>query len=269
MSPSSAGALKEAFDDIREAFARIHIATIFGWQDVAQRYRRSRIGAFWLTINMGVMIGALGVIFGTLFRTPLTDFLPFICAGVIIWGFLSTCINEGCASFIEAGGVILQVRMPLFIHIMRVLWRNTIILGHNLIILPVVLLAVGKYPGMAVFLVLPGFLLVVFNVGWIMLVLAVVCTRFRDMTQVAQNFMQVLFYATPIVWMPSSLPQSNVSSVLELNPFYHLISLVRDPLLGQVPETMDWMIGVVLAIVGWAFALVFFGRYRRRVPYWL
>jgi lipopolysaccharide transport system permease protein len=102
-----------------------------------------------------------------------------------------------------------------------------------------------------------------------MLVLAVVCTRFRDMTQVAQNFMQVLFYATPIVWMPSSLPQSSVSSVLELNPFYHLISLVRDPLLGQVPETMDWMIGVVLAIVGWAFALVFFGRYRRRVPYWL
>jgi lipopolysaccharide transport system permease protein len=218
---------------------------------------------------MGVMIGALGIIFGTLFRAPLTDFLPFICAGVILWGFLSTCINEGCASFIEAGGIILQVRMPLFIHIMRVLWRNTIILGHNLIILPVVLLAVGKYPGMAVFLVLPGFLLVVFNVSWIMLVLAVICTRFRDMTQVAQNFMQVLFYATPIIWMPSTLPASNVRVVLELNPFYHLISLVRGPLLGQTPEAMDWVVGVVLAIVGWTFALVFFGRYRCRVPYWL
>ncbi|MBN8900604.1 MAG: ABC transporter permease, partial [Rhodospirillales bacterium] len=169
----------------------------------AQRYRRSRIGAFWLTINMGVMIATLGIIFGTLFRSPITDYLPFVCAGLIFWGFLSLSVNEGCATFIEAGGIILQVRMPLFIHIMRVLWRNAIILAHNLVILPLVLLAMGRNPGLHVLLVLPGFLLVVLNVGWIMLVLAVVCTRFRDMTQVAQNFMQVLFYATPIVWMPS------------------------------------------------------------------
>jgi len=269
MSSSYSGALNEALDDIREAFRRHHIATIFGWQDVAQRYRRSRIGAFWLTINMGVMIGALGVIFGTLFRAPLTDFLPFICAGVILWGFLSSAVNEGCTAFIDAGGVILQVRMPLFTHIMRVLWRNIIILGHNLLILPIVLVMMGKYPGMAVFLVVPGFLLAALNVGWIMLVLAVVCTRFRDMAQVAQNFMQVLFYATPIIWMPSTLPVSKIRVVLEFNPFYHLITLVRAPLLGETPEPMNWIVGIVSVFAGWAFALVFFGIYRRRVPYWL
>jgi lipopolysaccharide transport system permease protein len=269
MSLSYSGALNEALDDIREAFKCSHIALIFGWQDVAQRYRRSRIGAFWLTINMGVMFATLGIIFGTLFRSPITDYLPFVCAGLIFWGFLSLSVNEGCATFIEAGGIILQVRMPLFIHIMRVLWRNAIILAHNLVILPLVLLAMGRNPGLHVLLVLPGFLLVVLNVGWIMLVLAVVCTRFRDMTQVAQNFMQVLFYATPIVWMPSSLPQSTVRVVLELNPFYHLISLVRSPLLGETPELMSWVAGIVFAIVGWAFALVFYGSYRRRVPYWL
>jgi lipopolysaccharide transport system permease protein len=262
-------ALNEAVDDIRSSFARIHIATIFGWQDVAQRYRRSRIGAFWLTINMGVMIATLGVIFGTLFRSPLTDFLPFICAGVILWGFLSSAINEGCMAFISAEGIILQVRMPLFTHILRVLWRNAIILAHNLIILPVVLLLVEKNPGMMVLLVVPGFLLVMLNIGWIMLVLAVVCTRFRDMTQVAQNFMQVLFYATPIVWMPSTLPQSNVRVVLELNPFYHLISLVRSPLLGVAPEPIDWAAGIAFMVIGWTFALIFFGRFRRRIPYWL
>jgi len=269
MSFPKTGALKEALDDIREAFARHHVATIFGWQDVVQRYRRSRIGAFWLTISMGVMIGALGVIFGTLFRSPLQDFLPFVCAGVILWSFLATSINEGCGTFIEAGGVILQVRMPLFTHILRVLWRNTIILGHNLIILPIVLLFTGKYPGATALLVVPGFLLVVLNMSWIMLVLAVICTRFRDMTQVSQNLMQVLFYATPIIWMPSTLPDSRVRVVLELNPFYHLISLVRSPLLGQVPDIMDWVVSIGLMVVGWTFALFFFGRYRRRVPYWI
>lgn len=261
--------VNEALDDIQGSFRRYHVATIFGWQDVAQRYRRSRIGAFWLTINMGVMIGALGVIFGTLFRSPLSEFLPFISAGVILWGFLSTTINEGCAGFISADGIIRQVRMPLFTHILRVLWRNGIILAHNLLILPIVLIVTGKYVGLAVFLVIPGFLLVVLNVSWIMLVSAILCTRFRDMTQVVQNLMQVLFYVTPIVWMPSTLPEFNVRVVLEFNPFYHLISLVRAPLLGELPTLINWTVGVALVIAGWSVALIFFGRFRRRIPYWL
>src|SRR5690606_31728642 len=116
------------------------LALIFGWQDVAQRYRRSRVGAFWLTINMAVFIGALGLIFGTLFQSEMREFLPYLCAGVIMSGFISTTLSEGCAGFSGSDGIILQVRMPLFIHVMRVIWRNIIILAHNIVIFPVIAL---------------------------------------------------------------------------------------------------------------------------------
>jgi lipopolysaccharide transport system permease protein len=93
---------------------------------------------------MAVFIGALGLIFGTLFQSQMREFLPYLCAGVITWGFISTCLSEGCTTFTSSGGIILQVRMPLFTHVMRTIWRNIIIFAHNIVIFPVVLLIMGK-----------------------------------------------------------------------------------------------------------------------------
>lgn len=136
--------ISAALSDIADAFSKYRLALIFGWQDVAQRYRRSRVGAFWLTLNMAVFIGALGIIFGTLFQSEMRVFLPYLCAGVIMWGFISTSLSEGCTTFSASDGIILQVRLPLFTHIMRTLWRNVIIFGHNIVIFPVVALILGR-----------------------------------------------------------------------------------------------------------------------------
>ncbi|KAB2672377.1 ABC transporter permease [Brucella intermedia] len=268
MAEPTVGA-RVAVRDIAEAFTKYRLALIFGWQDIAQRYRRSRVGAFWLTLNMAVFIGALGLIFGTLFQSEMREFLPYLCAGIITWGFISTSLSEGCTTFTLSDGIILQVRMPLFIHIMRAIWRNVIIFAHNIVIFPVLILILGKMINFNVLWIIPGFLLICLNLGWMMLILAIVCARFRDMTQVLTNILQVMFYATPIMWMVKILP-GHVSHVfIELNPFYHLIELVRAPLLGSAPTVVNWGYAGVLAIVGWAIAVVFFGRYRWRIAYWL
>lgn len=260
---------QDALRDIIEALERHHLATTFAWQDIAQRYRRSRIGAFWLTINMGVLIGALGIVFGTLFRTPMQEYLPFICSGMIIWGFISSCLNEGCTSFISAEGIILQVRMPLFTHVLRTMLRNAIIFAHNLIIFPVLVVVLGAHVSGAVLLAIPGFLLVVLNLLWMMLVLGLICARYRDLTQVLQNLLQVLFYVTPIMWQPKTLPESVSRYLFDLNPFFHLMTIVREPLLGEAPAALSWCTAVIMLAFGWSFAIWFFSRYRRRVPYWL
>jgi ABC-type polysaccharide/polyol phosphate export permease len=258
-----------AWRDVVEALEKRHLATTFGWQDIAQRYHRSRIGAFWLTINMGVLIGALGIVFGSLFRTPMQEYLPFLCSGMIIWGFISSCLNEGCTSFISAEGIILQVRMPLFTHVLRTMWRNVIIFAHNLIIFPIVVLLLGANFTITMPLALPGFMLVFLNLLWMMLILGLVCARYRDLTQVLQNLLQVLFYLTPIMWQPKTLPASVSSYFFDLNPFYHLVSLMRDPLLGHAPTGLSWGVALAMLVFGWSFAIWFFGRYRQRVPYWL
>lgn len=261
--------IKAAVGDLSDAIKAYRIALIFGWQDVAQRYKRSRVGAFWLTLNMAVYIGALGLIFGTLFRSDMTEFLPHLCAGVIIWGLISTAISEGCTTFSSASGIILQVRLPFFTHIMRTLWKNIIIFFHNILIFPVLCLILGRSINFYALLAIPGFLLVLFNLTWIMLFLSTLCCRFRDMTQIITNLLQICFYLTPILWTIDRLPPTASKLIFELNPFYHFMQLIRAPLFGEAPSLMNWLAAIAMAVIGWTITLVFFGKYRWRIPYWL
>ncbi len=269
LSRDKPSSLSAGLRDITDALSMYHLIGTLGWQDVATRYRRSRIGAFWLTINMAVMVAAIGMVFGTLFQQPMTEFLPYLATGLVVWGLISTSINEGCTAFADQGGIILQVRLPLFIHVARVLWRNLIIFGHNLLIVPFVFLIFGRPLTLVALWAIPGLLLLVLNLLWMMLAAAVLCARFRDISMIVQNAVQVLFFVTPIMWSASIMSERVGETTIYFNPFYSLLSLVRLPLLGEMPSAANWIIAAVLALVGWIVTLAFFGRRHQRVPYWV
>ena len=256
-------------NEIISSFKKLPLIAILGWYDILGRYRRSSIGPFWLTISMGVLIVCIGFVFGQILNVPLDDFLPFLAAGIILWAFMTGTIIEGCNGFIEAEGMIKQLHIPLFVHILRVLWRNLLILAHNILILPLVLFEMGKGIGLEVLLVIPGLLLVVLCLSWVALLLAMLCARYRDLAQIVASVLQVAFYLTPIIWMPTLLPDRMGAAFLQLNPFYHLLELIRAPLLGAVPSLTSWLVALVIAVVGWSFTLLVFSRLRHRVAYWM
>jgi len=258
-----------ACQDVMAAAKRHALVGLLGWMDIRQRYRRSALGPFWLTISMSVMIGAIGLVFSTVFHTPIRDFLPFIAIGIILWTYVSNVIIEGCNGFITADNIIKQLPIPMFVHIMRMIWRNILMLGHNIVIFPIILIAVGKPMGLISLLSIPGFILATINLTWVTLILAVICARFRDMPQIVASLIQVTFYLTPIIWKPETVSAHTGVYLLELNPVYHLIEIMRAPLLGQAPTPMNWLVSAALAICGSLFALYFYGRYRRRIAYWL
>jgi ABC-type polysaccharide/polyol phosphate export permease len=247
----------------------VAIALTLAYYDLKNRYRRSVVGPFWLTISMGVMIASIGIIFGQIFNTPMVDYLPFLAAGIILWAFITGTIIEGCTGFIDAEGIIKQLPIPLFVHILRVLWRNLLILAHNILILPIVLLVMGKGIGLEVLLAIPGLLLVALCLSWMALLLAMLCARYRDLAQIVASVLQVAFYLTPVIWMPSLLPGRMGAAFLQLNPFYHLLELIRAPLLRVVPSMTSLLAVLVMAVVGWIFTLLIYSRLRHRVAYWL
>ena len=260
---------KVGVNDLNAAIRDKHIFLTLGWQDVKARYRRSRVGAFWLTINMAVLITTFGVIFGTLFGAPIAEFLPTVAVGIIVWGFLSGSISEGCESFATARDTILEVKMPLSIHMLRIVIRNLIISGHNVLIIPFVFIIFAKPIGWQLLYAPIGLLLVILNVTWITFVLSIICTRFRDVTEIVKNIMQVMFYSTPIIWGADMLPERVGGTILAFNPFYHLLSIVREPILGHEPSLLNWVVPISMALIGWVVALTFFGYYRKKVAYWL
>lgn len=258
-----------ALSDIAAALKRHHLVGVLGWQDVRQRYRRSALGPFWITLGMGVMIGTIGIVFGQIFNSPMHDFFPFLAAGTILWSFMSAVISEGSLGFISAEAIVKQLPIPLFVHMLRMVWRNLLILGHNIVIFPLVLIAVGKPLTWVALLSIPGLMLTIVNLTWIALALGILCARYRDLPQIVNSVLQVVFYLTPIMWMPKLLPARAGVYLLDSNPFYHMIEIVRAPLLGGYASLTNWGVSLALAVLGWTFTVVFFGRYRNRIAYWL
>lgn len=245
------------------------LAFYLAWADIRQRYRRSSLGPFWITISTGVMIGCLGFIFGTLFKIPSYEFLPFLAIGLITWGYIQTVLVEATTVFASAEAIIKQLPLPIFTHLLRMCFRNIYIFLHNIVIYPLVLLCIGRPLGWAGMLVIPGFLLLTFNLLWMSLILGIICSRFRDLSQIVINLLQVSFYVTPIIWLPSALPQKTSLMILEPNPFYHLIEIVRAPLMNQEPTALNWTFALVLCVIGWAIAIKMFNLYKPRIAYWL
>ena len=241
---------------------------MLGWHDVRQRYRRSTLGPFWITITMGVTVGSIGLIFGTLFGQDMHEFLPFLAAGNVVWALLSMMITEGCMTFVGSEQIIRQIKLPYSMHIFRMIWRNLIIFAHNIWVFVVIVVLFAAWPNNMIWLAIPGLILVLINGVWIALILALFCARFRDIPLIVTSALQLLYLATPIIWLPNSLRGQHVY-VFEYNPLYHLLELVRAPLLGHSPTLMNWGVGIGLALIGWAFGFIMFTRYRWRIPYWI
>ena len=259
---------RQASSDIASGALSWHSWGMLGWHDIRQRYRRSTIGPFWITITMGVTVGSIGLIFGTLFGQDMHQFLPFVAAGTIVWALLSTLIIDGCTTFVSSEPIIRQIKLPYSIYIFRMVWRNLIIFAHNIWIFVATAVLFAVWPNEMTWLVFPGLLLALINGVWIALTLAVFSARFRDIPLIVTSALQLLYLATPIIWLPNSL-RGQHTYLYEYNPLYHLLELVRAPLLGHSPTLTNWTVGVVLALLGWTFSFVVFARYRWRIPYWI
>lgn len=255
--------------DILSSVRGIYLPLYLAQADIKQRYRRSVLGPFWITISTGVMVACLGGIFGNLFKTPLFEILPFIASGLIIWGLISGCLTDATTVFCSSEAIIKQLPIPLFTHILRMVARNFYIFLHNLIIIPIVLLFVQRPVGFNFLYFFPGILVLILNLLWFSLVLAIVCARYRDLTQIVINVLQIFFYLTPIIWMPNALEGRSRSFVLDSNPLYHLMEIVRAPIMNSAPTLLNWIVSISILVVGWIASILIFNRYKRKIAYWL
>lgn len=261
------GLVAHGLADVVGGFGSWRMWWMLAKNDVVRRYRRSRLGQFWLTISMAVMIFGMGAVYSTLFNQSMASYLPHLGTGLVLWGLISSTINESCNSFTENEGIMRQVALPRFTYLLRTIARNIVIFAHNLIILPVVYLICGTPLDWHLLLFVPGLILVLANLAWVGYFLAIVSTRFRDIPQIIASIIQVAFFLSPVMFKPSQLRVDH--PILILNPFASMLDVMREPLIGALPSLTSYLILIGLLIVGWLASLAFAGKYSARVVYWL
>lgn len=260
--------LHDAAEDIAASFKSRHLWAALGWQDIRARYRRSTLGPLWLTISMAVTVGAMGPLYGTLFGYNASEFIPHLSLGLIFWAFISGSISEFGDAFFNSAHLLKQAKLPLTVFVFRVCYRNLVILGHNIIIYPVIMLLLNLTLNWNMLWLSPAIVLVMVNIFWMGLLLSIFCTRYRDMFSVITSMMTLMFFITPIVWKVEQLPQSR-RYLADLNPFTALLELLRQPVLGNMPAAKYWIYTGMMAISGLTIAFLLLARCRHRVTYWL
>ena len=219
---------------------------------------------------MSVTIGAIGVVFGTIFGTPMQIFLPYLASGLIMWGLISGILNEGNLAFIAAEGMIKQLPLPKIVYIIRVVWRNLIVSAHNIVIFPIVILIVGGNTNWAILLWPLGVFLAVLALSGLALIFAIVAARYRDLPQIVNAALTVGFYLTPVIWIKESLGNNElVSVIVSLNPLYHILQVARLPLIGEYPSIDNWTWVLIYSGIFWLIGLLMFNRFEKRIAYWV
>jgi lipopolysaccharide transport system permease protein len=263
-----APSIVEGVDNIRRGLAHWRVWHLLGINDLRRRYRRSRLGQTWVTMTTALFVGALGFTYSFLFRQPVASLLPWVGIGVIVWAHFSTIANECTGIFAAHGPYYLNQKMVLSVSIISVIYRNAIVLAHNMVIVVVLIILFGVPVNWNTLALAPGLLICWLTLLCAGYVLGMICTRFRDAAQIVENILQIAFFVTPIMWKPEFLPPE-VRFIADYNPFALFISLLRNPLLGEPVALGSWAAALAVTTVGGLAVLWVIGRYERRVIFWV
>lgn len=258
-----------AIGEILEVLTRASQWGTLAWNDIKLRYRRTTLGPLWITLSLGATVFSVGILYGVLFGNELSQYLPYFAAGLIAWTLLGTTLDEGCSAYLGAAAIIRAVPVAPAVHVLRMLVRQFLMLAHNLLIVVVLWLLFRWQLSWATLLVVPGLVLNGLVLFGSALTLSIVAARFRDVKLIISTVLQLVFLLTPVMWETKSLRGAAVSYVADLNPFYHLIEIVRQPLLGEAPSELSWLYCTVVAVASMLLGVYFYAHYRHRVAFWV
>lgn len=260
-------------------------------REVRSQFKRTTLGRLWSFINPLATIAIYSIVFGYILQSPIEPginsgihlFALFLASALIPWTFLSGAILSGMGSIVNNAGLLSKVYFPRFILPVSTILAMTVTFAIEMSLLTVIMAIVG---GPKVFLFLPAIiammgLTIVFCIG-IALMLSVAMVYFRDTQHFMAIFIQLWFYATPIIYsevlilrMQEKVREAGwtlfgepfpLFFLYNLNPAARITGSFRAMLYDYTwPSWQDWLVvsawaGIVLALGMWVF-----GKFSARV----
>jgi len=236
-------------------------------KDYRTRFARSKLGALWMIVHPLVNAAIFALVLAEVMSARLPgmadDHLAYalhVTSGMLAWSLFSEVVTRCLGIFIESGDLLKKLYFP---RICLPLIVTGIALLNNLLMYAAVLLifaALGHVPGPAVLLV-PLLMLIPLALGLgLGLVLAVFNVFARDVGQVVPIVLQLAFWFTPIIYVPSMLP-ARLRPFLGLNPMTPVVEAYQQAMVsGTVPHGTGLAWVAVLALALLAAALFMFRR---------
>jgi lipopolysaccharide transport system permease protein len=239
--------------------------------DLRSKWRRSFLGVSWSVVQPLGMTTLLAIVFGRIFHQNIVDYASYILSGMIIWDFFAATLTGGSLSFVQADAYIKQCRHPLAIYTLRTTLTNLVVLmmgslslvGWVLLVKPHAL----GWSWLAAPLVLPFAALIAWPLATC---LAYIGARFRDLPHALALIMQAMYFVSPIYFDAKLFRDGGLGGLVDYNPIYHLLELVRAPLLrGEWPIADNFLMCGFTIIICSALAILVGRSAERKVIFYL
>ena len=224
-------------------------------KDIRGRYKNSILGVFWSFLNPLLQLAVYAIVFPLIMKSDIPNYTVFVCCGLIPWTFFSTAISRTSFVMVENGNIIKKVYFPREILPISIVTSELVNFFISTIIILAFVLAYGM--GFTWYIVFYPLILIVQYVLLIGISLLVssLTVYFRDLQHFIGILLQLLFYATPIVYGMAIIPVS-FQWILKLNPMSYIIDGYRSIFYYQrMPDLVGlgivFAISIVLCIVGY------------------
>lgn len=259
--------ISRAVKDFQDAIKFKDQWMYLGWHEIVSKYRRTKLGPFWLIIVNLVTIFCFSVVGSLLFKIEIKLFLPHVACGLFVWAYVSSILIDSCNVFISQAYVMQNLNVNPMTFCLRLFVKNTLIFAHCLPVLFVMLLLLGHslhLQSLLIFLILPIFLITSLSIS---LIFGILSARYRDISHMVQSLLTIFPFITPIMWKTEML--GNYAYVANLNPITHYIAIVRDPILGNPLPFMSYIATSIISTVLFIIALYLYNNFKHRIVFWL
>lgn len=261
--------IKSALQDIADGIKNYQFWMTFGSNDITSKYRRTKLGQLWITLSIAIFILVLGVIFGNNFYPENEIYLAHLSVGYISWLFMQDCVNSGSSILTEGKPFLLQKNWPKSIFILRLVYRETLIFLHHIVLLPIIFIWLKILPGINDLIFgLCGLIFTIFTAFWVVLFVSIIGIRYRDFPKVIQSLMRIAFFTTPIIWVDRSIGRLG-EILITYNPFVYFLKIIRDPLLGNGFPSDAWIVASIISIFCILISLITLSITKDKLNYWL
>jgi len=235
------------------------------WRDVKVRYAQSILGIGWAVIRPVFSMIVFSIVFGRLAKIA-SDGVPyavFSYAALVPWTYFSSALTGASGSLVGASGMISKVYFPRLIIPLTTVLSNLVDFAIALLILFGLMVWFGMQPTIWALLLPLLVLLMMLTAAGLGMWLTALAIQYRDVKYGLSFAVQLLMYATPVVYPASSFPQQ-YRWLYGLNPMAGVIEGFRSALLGTNPMPWDLLLpGTITAIIVFIGGALYFRRMER------
>ena len=216
-------------------------------KDIRGKYKNSFLGVLWSFLNPLLQIVTYAIIFPLILKNNEPNYVIFLCTGLIPWTFFSTALNRSSSIIVDNGNIIKKVFFPREILPISMVTSEAI----NFIISTIIILGFVMFGGLGLtkYIIFYPLILIAqyITVLAISFILSSVTVFLRDIQHFVGVLLQLLFYATPIVYNANSIPE-NFEWILKYNPMTYIVNAYRDIFYNQVSPDIK-SICILIAIM--------------------